>query len=85
MPATTAATRWPAPTRCRNFLDLTEHAFAACVHNFTTNTLTPGERKCIEATSKKFIAHSLRVSTVFAEIESQAAEERATKAKAEVR
>lgn len=45
----------------------------ACVHNFTTNVLTPKEKKCLGNYSKKYITASARTTMRFSEFQQDAA------------
>lgn len=74
------ATKLQARQALGTFLDLTHSAFEACVSNFTTNVVTPAEKKCLQNVTKKYIACSLRVSQRFAELQEAAANEGAEKA-----
>lgn len=65
-----------------NLLDLTQFAFKSCVHSFVHHELTSRELKCLSATSKKYIAVSIRATSRLAE--SQAAAAAATRAEAEL-
>ncbi len=61
------------PSRvCRNYLDLTAHAFKTCVHSFTHQELTAREIKCIQNTTRKSLSASVRATARFAELQSEA-------------
>jgi Tim10/DDP family zinc finger len=74
------ATKLQAKQALNTFLDLTHGAFEACISNFTTNVVTPAEKKCLQNVTKKYIACSLRVSQRFAELQEAAAKEGAAQA-----